>query len=134
MNGSMTLALTYLSTLVVFLILDGIWLGFVAGGFYSAVLDGAMLDNVRIAPAIMFYLLYVAGIVVFVRPRGRGSLGASAVYGAFFGVCAYGTYDLTNDAVLRVWTWQLTVTDIAWGAVVTAVASAAGNWVNRRRS
>ena len=130
----MTLAFTYLSTLVVFLVLDGIWLGLVAGGFYATVLDGAMLDTVRIVPAALFYLLYVAGIVAFVLPRGARNLAAAAGYGAFFGLCAYGTYDLTNDAVLRVWTWQLTVTDMAWGAVVTAVASVTGAWVNRRRS
>ncbi len=130
----MTLAMTYLSTLVVFLVLDTIWLGLVAGTFYTAVLDGAMLDTVRIVPAVLFYLLYVAGIVAFVLPRVGRNLGAAAVYGAFFGLCAYGTYDLTNDAVLRVWTWQLTVTDMAWGAVVTAVASVTGAGVKRWRS
>jgi uncharacterized membrane protein len=130
----MTLVFTYLSTLVVFLVLDGIWLGLVAGAFYAAVLDGAMLDTVRIVPAVLFYLLYVAGIVAFVLPRGGRNLAAVATFGAFFGLCAYGTYDLTNDAILRVWTWQLTVTDMVWGAVVTAVASVTGAWVNRRRS
>jgi uncharacterized membrane protein len=136
MNGNMALAFVYLSTLVVFLALDAIWLGFVGGSFYSAVLGGLMLDGFRIIPAVLFYSLYITGIMVFVLPfaRRRGSIPAAAMYGAFFGLCAYGTYDLTNHAVLRVWTWQLTVVDMAWGAFVTGAASLTGAWMDRRRT
>jgi len=132
----MTLALVYLSTLFVFLALDAIWLGLVGGSFYSAVLGGLMLDGFRIVPAALFYLLYISGIVGFVLPlaRHRGSIWAAAAYGVFFGLCAYGTYDLTSHAVLRVWTWQLTVIDMAWGAFVTCAASVTGAWVERRRT
>ncbi len=132
----MTLALIYLTTLFVFLAMDAIWLGLVGGSFYSAVLGGLMLEGFRVVPAVLFYLLYVSGIVTFVLPLVRVPAGrwAAAMYGAFFGLCAYGTYDLTNHAVMRVWTWQLTVIDMAWGAFVTGAASFSGAWVERRRS
>ena len=93
-----------------------------------------MLDGFRITPAALFYILHISGIAVFVLPlaRQRASLWAACAYGAFFGICAYGTYDLTNQAVLRVWTTQLTVIDMAWGAFVTAAASLGGVAVERR--
>ena len=132
----MTLALIYASTLIVFLALDAMWLGLVGGSFYSAALGDLMLDGFRIIPAVLFYLLYVSGIVTFVLPLARLPAGrwSASMYGAFFGLCAYGTYDLTNHAVLRVWTWQLTVIDMAWGAFVTGAASFTGAWVERRRN
>ncbi len=127
--------LVYLSTLFVFLALDGLWLGLAAGSFYSDILGDLMVDRFRIVPAALFYLLYISGIVGFVLPlaRQKGNIGAAAAYGLFFGLCAYGTYDLTNQAVLRVWTWQLTAIDMAWGAFVTAAASVTGAWVERAR-
>ena len=132
----MTPVLTYLATLAVFLTLDAIWLGLIGGAFYSAVLGDLMLDGFRPVPAIFFYLLYITGIATFVLPlaRRRDGWWAPALYGAFFGICAYGTYDLTNHAVLKVWTWQLTVIDMAWGGFVTAAASVMGAWVARRRA
>ena len=134
--AAMTLTLVYLSTLIAFLTLDTIWLGLAGGPFYSAVLGGLMLDEFRVVPAVLFYLLYITGIVMFVLPlsRQRGGRWAPAIYGACFGLCAYGTYDLTNHAVLRVWTWQLTVIDMAWGAAATGAASFIGAWVERHRS
>jgi uncharacterized membrane protein len=128
-----TILLTYIACLLVFLGLDGIWLGLVSGSLYTSVLGGLMLDQVRITPAILFYLLQIAGILVFVLRRGRvtGSSWAAFWFGALFGICTYGTYDLTNDAVLRVWTTRLTVLDMAWGAFVTGTASAVGASVQR---
>ncbi len=129
-------ALTWLACLLVFLALDAVWLGIVGTSFYTRVLGDLMLDGFRIVPAALFYPLYITGIVVFVLPlaRRKSQLWASIAYGAFFGVCAYGTYDLTNHAVLRVWIWQLTVIDMAWGAFVTAAASFVGAWMQRRHA
>jgi uncharacterized membrane protein len=130
------LALTWLSCLFVFLALDAVWLGIVGTSFYTRVLGDLMLDGFRIVPAALFYPLHITGIVVFALPLAHRSprLWASIAYGAFFGVCAYGTYDLTNHAVLRVWTWQLTVVDMIWGAFATAAASFTGAWMDRRQA
>jgi uncharacterized membrane protein len=77
---------------------------------------------------VVFYLLYLLGILFFVvRPALQsGGWTTALTYGALFGFIAYGTYDLTNYATLRQWTLGLTVSDMVWGAVVTAVSSAAG--------
>jgi uncharacterized membrane protein len=135
MNRLTNTALSWLATLAVFLTLDAFWLGIGSGSLYTSVLGELMLEQFRIVPAVLFYLLHITGIVVFVIPlsRQRSSPWAAAAFGALFGICAYGTYDLTNQAVLRVWTSQLTVIDMAWGAFVTGTASLAGAWVDRRR-
>ena len=134
MSNIRRLALSWLASLAVFLALDAVWLGAVGGSFYTAVLGDQMLAGFRPLPAVLFYLLQVTGIVVFVLPsaRHRSGLWAAAARGAFFGICTYGTCDLTNQAVLRVWTAQLTEIDMAWGAFVTAAASVTGAWVDRR--
>jgi uncharacterized membrane protein len=92
-----------------------------------------LLDQFRLAPAIVFYLLQIVGMMVFVVPRvpAAGDLGRVALFGALYGFFTYTTFDLTNYAVLRPWTLYLAVTDIAWGCVVSAAASVIGVWVAR---
>ena len=126
--------LTWLASLLVFLALDAIWLGFVGTSFYTGALGDLMLDDFRIVPAALFYPLQITGILVFVLPlaRQRGTIWAAVAFGALFGLCTYGTYDLTNQAVLRVWTSQLTIMDMTWGAFVTAAAALTGALVQRR--
>jgi uncharacterized membrane protein len=70
--------------------------------------------------------------MVLVLPEARGRIGVAAARGAVFGLCTYGTYDLTNHAVLKVWSWEITLIDMAWGAALTALAAAAGAWLQRR--
>lgn len=131
----MIAAKTYLTTLMVFLAIDAVWLMLIGGPLYTRALGDILAEQVRVIPAVLFYLLYVAGIVVLVlplaRPRAR-PLIAAALYGGMFGLCAYGTFDLTNHAVLKAWSWHLTVIDMAWGTFVTAVAATAGAAMERR--
>jgi uncharacterized membrane protein len=123
----------YLVCLGGFLAMDAVWLGLVSPPVYQQTLGPLLLDGFRAVPAILFYLLYIAAIVVFVLPPVRRAAVWTAVpRGAFFGLCAYGTYDLTNQAVLRAWTTELTIVDMAWGAVVTAAASLLAAAVDRR--
>ncbi len=75
---------------------------------------------------MLFYLLYAAGILVFVLPAAAGEWQMTLLYGALFGLFTYGTYDLTNYATLKPWTLQLASADIAWGMAVTAVTSTLG--------
>jgi uncharacterized membrane protein len=117
--------LTYVIVLVAFVLLDGAWLSFMGPALYKPALGDILAEKVRLAPAIIFYLLYPVGIEAFVIvPSLRAdSGGRAAVYGALFGLIAYATYDLTNAATLRQWTIQITLADIAWGAVATGLSA-----------
>ena len=124
-DRGMALILTYLTSLIVFLSFDAFWLGVAGGAFYRDVLGDLMLNGFRVVPAMTFYLLQIAGIVTFVLPqeRVRANLWWAAAYGAFYGICTYGTYDLTNQATLRNWSSVLSVVDVAWGTTLAATTS-----------
>lgn len=123
----------YGAVALVFLVLDGLWLTLAANRLYRSAIGEIMADQIRLAPAIAFYLLYVAGIVgLAVRPAG--SWLEALVLGAFLGLVAYGTYALTDQAILKVWATRLTLADMSWGALATAIAAAAGYYAFRRFS
>jgi uncharacterized membrane protein len=119
---------SYLATGIIFLILDAIWLSLMGPTFYRAMLGDKMLETFSLAPAVVFYLIYLAGVLVFaVYPAlASGNWATAAVYGAFFGFCAYATYDLTNQATLKDWPVLLTVADLAWGTFVSGVSATLG--------
>jgi uncharacterized membrane protein len=120
--------ITYFATLVIFAAIDAVWLGLVSASMYRQTLGDILLDKFRIGPAVVFYLLNIAGLMVFAvpaQPTPR-SWQHAVVFGALYGVFTYATYDLTNYATLRAWTLRLTLTDIAWGAFVSATATALG--------
>ncbi len=118
----------YAAAAVAFLVLDLVWLGVVARTFYRDRLGGLLRDDVDVVPALLFYLLYVLGIVVFaVAPAlAAGSWMTAALYGALLGLVAYATYDLTNLATLAGWPLSVAVVDMLWGAAVTALAATLG--------
>jgi uncharacterized membrane protein len=122
----------YLVTLFVLVPLDFLFLGLVAKGFFASQV-GDMLGEIRLAPAILFYLLYVAGIVIFVNGPAGATWPSTPLYGALFGLFCYATFELTSLSLLRHWTWAVVVVDVCWGMFVTAVASTAGlvvaNWL-----
>ena len=126
-----SLGLTYLAALVAMLGPDAIWLGLMGQRLYRPALGDLLAPSFSPLPAILFYLIYVTGIVILTP---GGSLGASAARGALFGLCAYGTYDLTNQATLRQWPTYLTVADLAWGTVLSAFAALVAAWVRYRSS
>ncbi|HEY4066732.1 MAG TPA: DUF2177 family protein [Burkholderiaceae bacterium] len=115
-------------TAVVFLALDAIWLATMADRLYRPALGALMLERFVPLPAVLFYPLYFVGIVVFaIAPALAGGRWAGALWrGALLGLIAYATYDLTNQATLRGWSWRVTGADLCWGTLVTAVAAAAG--------
>jgi uncharacterized membrane protein len=118
----------YIAVLVPFCLVDALWLRTMGPLLYRPTLGDILLTEVRLAPAVVFYLLYPIGLLVFaVLPAMKShSIIAAAGTGLLFGAIAYATYDLTNFATLRNWTLQLTVLDIAYGAVVSALAAAVG--------
>jgi uncharacterized membrane protein len=119
----MSYAVSYIAALIVFGVLDAIWLSTMAGRLYRPALGDTMLDSLRIAPALVFYLLYPVGIVVFAAMPAvqSGSAGLALWYGALFGLLAYATYDLTNYATLRKWTLKLAVVDLIYGSVASSL-------------
>ena len=123
-----TLGIAYVGTLGSFLMLDALWLGVVAKGFYRDQLSELMSPNPSLAVAAFFYLVFALAVVVLaVRPGiNAGSVWAAVGYGLVLGFAAYGTYDLTNLSTLRGWPALLSVADLAWGTVLTGVASACG--------
>jgi len=122
----------YLLTTLVFLAVDLLWLGVVARDFYQREL-AAFLGPVRWWAAIPFYLIYIAGILVFaVSPAlASSNAGRAALLGAFFGFVAYATYDLTNLATLRNWPLTVTAADLVWGAILTASVAYASFHIGR---
>ncbi|HLL17496.1 MAG TPA: DUF2177 family protein [Rubrivivax sp.] len=128
------IAVAYLATAVVFLALDAVWLTTMADRLYRPALGPLLLDKFAVAPAALFYLLYLAGIVVFAVAPGleSGRWGTSLKLGALLGLVAYATYDLTNQATLRDWPWRVTIADLCWGTFVTGVAAAVACWITAR--
>ena len=116
----------YFITLICFLILDAIWLGLIAQPFYQAQIGFLLAKKANWAAAGVFYLLYVAGLVFFVvepAMRARAKPGRAAQRGAFFGLVAYATYDLTNLATVDGWPLLVTVVDVAWGMTSGALTT-----------
>jgi uncharacterized membrane protein len=124
----MKLAITYIAMLAVFLIVDLTWLGLIAKDFYRSSIGHLMGDGFNIPAAIVFYLIYIAGIIMFaVNPAVEsGDWKRAAFLGAAFGFFCYATYDLTNMATLKDWPLGITIADIAWGTVLTAIVASAG--------
>ena len=118
----------YLIALAIFLVLDALWLGLVARGFYMSRIGDLILDQPRWGVAAIFYALYVVGLVYFAVSTGLDPArpAVAALNGALFGFFAYATYDLTNQATLKNWSTMLSLIDISWGAFVTAVSAAVG--------
>lgn len=125
--------IAYVATAVVFLGLDVIWLRLAAQRLYRPLMGDMLLARFSLAPAALFYVIYIAGIVLFaVSPAfATGRWTTSAFYGACLGFLAYATYDLTNQATLKNWPVAVTIADLCWGTFLTAAAAAAGYLVAR---
>ena len=117
--------------LVVFLVVDIVWIGFLANAFYRRELGPILrMDGDRLAPrllpALVFYAIFVAGLVVFALPRVRtDTMLEAAFWSGLFGLVAYSVYDLTNYATLAAFPLRVVIVDMAWGGVISAVTGAA---------
>lgn len=116
--------IAYVTAAVAFGALDALWLRWAAPNLYRPLIGEMLADSFRMVPALVFYALYIAGMVWFaVRPGLAQGVPYGVLNGALLGALCYATYDLTNQATLKVWSTQMTVIDIAWGASATALAS-----------
>jgi uncharacterized membrane protein len=124
----------YLITLVVFFLIDMVWLGLVAKGFYRQHLGPMLSPKVNWVAAVLFYLLFNAGLLVFaVKPAlaGGGPLKA-LLLGALLGLISYATYDLSNLATLKDWPIVVTIVDLVWGTVLGGAVSFVSALLGRR--
>ena len=121
----MKLTLAYGLALVVFLLLDGLWLGYVAKDLYLTRMAPIMRERPILPVAALFYMAYVAGLVYFVIAPAlpTGDWRGAALNGALFGFFAYLTYDATAYAVIRGFDPVLAIIDVAWGSALGAAAS-----------
>lgn len=117
----------YLGTALTFCILDGLWIGLVAQKIYTHFLPQLLADSPALAPATVFYLGYLGGVVhLAVRPGQRRRTSQRLRDGALLGAVAYGTWGFTAAALLQGFSLAVTLSDVAWGAVLTGASAACG--------
>lgn len=123
----------YLLTAVVFFAVDLVWIGTVASSFYQDHLGHLLRDQPLRLPALLFYAIYIVGILVFAVLPGMeaDSLKRSVALGALLGLLAYATYDLTAMALFKDFPLVVVLTDLAWGIVLTGTVAAAGFGIGR---
>lgn len=125
----------YLATLAAFLLIDLIWLGWAARNFYQEKLSTLLSPQTNWAAAILFYLIFIAGILIFVViPTLKvGTPSKAILLGAVFGLVTYATYDLTNLATLKGWPLVITLVDLSWGTFLSAfvawISFTIGRWL-----
>ncbi|MEQ8404572.1 MAG: DUF2177 family protein [Oceanicaulis sp.] len=126
----MELFIIWVVTAAVFAVLDLVWLGGLARGYYRSRMGSLIAERFDTAAATLFYLGYVTGAVVFgaLAELLPGGLGWTFVQAWLFGLAVYGGYNLTNRATLTRWPWSLALVDMAWGPVLTGVSVTAGVW------
>ncbi len=126
----------YLLTVPVFFLIDILWLGFIAKGFYREKLDAFLSPEVNWPAAIIFYMVFIVGIIFFaVLPgKAKDSFFIAATYGGLFGFFTYATYDLTNLTTLKNWPLSVVFVDILWGMVLCSVVASISffiaKWIN----
>ena len=127
----MQLTTLYLSTAIVFLILDGIMLTLWMKPLFTRHIGALMVDPIRYAPAGLFYAAYVAGLLYLVSWPALKTGAPIWVPAAIIGAMAYGTYEFTSYAIMRDWHWQMVASDVIWGTVLTAISAWAGVTITR---
>ena len=122
------LAKTFGAMTIVFFAIDLIWIGVVANAFYQKHLGFMLREDVQWLPAVLFYLLFIAGVLVFAVLPGleSESIGRAMLLGAFLGLVAYATYDLTNLALTKGFPPIVAIVDMVWGSSIATVMAAVG--------
>ncbi len=123
----------YCISLAIFFAIDLLWLGVIAKDLYKDQLGSLLSHEVHWGPALLFYFLYMAGLVFFaISPALReADWLSSLLYGGFFGLVCYSTYDLTNLATLKGWPMKLVIVDLLWGVFISASTSLITFWIGK---
>lgn len=138
-HGMIKIFIAYFATLIAFAAIDSVWLINMAPRLYKPEIGPVMMENgFRLLPAVIFYVIYIAGILYFAVLPGLAegvtagqatAVARAALQGAVLGFLCYATYDFTNYATLKVWSLKVTVLDLIWGTVLTGGTAAAGTWI-----
>lgn len=126
--------IAYFAAAIAFGVLDSFWLRWAGPNLYRPVIGEILADSFRMGPALAFYAIYIAGMVYFgVRPAlESGNVMHALINGALVGGLCYATFDLTSQAVMKVWATHISIADIAWGTFATGIASATAAWITLR--
>jgi uncharacterized membrane protein len=121
----------YIIAVIIFFAIDMVWLGVIAKDLYAKELGHLLTNNVNWIAAIIFYLLFVVGVVFFVIHPAieKNSLSYAIFGGILFGVITYATYDLTNLATLKDWPLKITIIDLIWGGTLSGLVSTISYYV-----
>jgi len=123
-SNNMNYLKLYSLTFLAFLVIDAIWLTLIAKNFYAKHLGYLMANPVNLWAALIFYLIFVAAILILVViPNQHASLGTVLVLAAIFGFASYATYDLTNLATIKDWPLIVTLVDLVWGSTVSTLTA-----------
>lgn len=128
--------IAYISAAIAFGILDSIWLRWAGPNLYEPVIGEIMAENFRVAPAAAFYAIYLAGMCWFAIKPGleSGQVSTALLNGVILGAVCYATFDLTSQAVFKVWATNISIADIIWGAFVTGTSASIATWITLRFS
>ena len=121
----------YATTAAVFLILDAIMLTLVMKPLFTRHIGPLLAEPIRMAPAALFYLAYVAGLVTLVSLPAIKTGAPLVVPALIIGLMAYGTYEFTSLSIMRDWHWTMVATDTLWGGTLTAFSAWAGVTLTR---
>ncbi|MFA7560864.1 MAG: DUF2177 family protein [Candidatus Izemoplasmatales bacterium] len=120
----MTFFKMYIVAFVIFIAIDALWLGLIAPKFYKAQIGHLMAEKPNFIAAGIFYLLFIAGLVFFIKDAvAANDIGKVVLIAAFFGFMTYATYDLTNLATLKDWPITVTIIDLIWGTFLSSSIS-----------
>jgi uncharacterized membrane protein len=126
----------FFAALITLMTADYFWLGTLMADFYKSHIGDVLLAQPRLGPALGFYLMYIAGLLFFPVSQGlaQQSIISTVIRCALFGIVSYGTYDLSNWATLTMWTADITLADMTWGAIVSAASGAVAHLVLSKSS
>ena len=122
--------ITYAAVITLLIVLDALWLGLIAKSFYQAKIGHLMTEAPNFYAAIIFYLIYAAGLVAFVIVPYNTLQNCTSlvIFAALYGLCTYSTYALTNLAILKGWPVELTIIDVSWGIFITVISAFVGKF------
>ncbi len=118
-----------LISIVIFIILDLIWLGFLAKNLYQEQLGFiARQKNGQISFILSVGLITQAiialglAVIISTTLQVSPSLVSAVLMGAFTGFVIYATYDLTSLSFVEGWPIKVTIIDILWGTTQGTLA------------